>query len=188
MADLLAAVTAGLASVLATAPRGRPAPLGPGSDPPDPPGLGSGPSETGPEVSLVAELLAQALLAGAPPARAARVVASSVGDPGGEPLAAVADALDLGVPAGQAWALLGPTPLGPIAERLARSASTGAAPAAGLQRLAARTRDRDHAAALAAARAAGVRAVIPLGVFFLPAFLLLAVVPALVSGVRGLSG
>jgi hypothetical protein len=155
-------------------------------------GLRRLPSSTGvvvppAEVALAAELLAQAFLSGAPPVRATRAAARAAGGLAGESLDRVAGALDLGLPAAQAWALLGSTPFAAVARRMARSSASGSPVADQLHRLAARTRATEHAKALAGARAAGVRAVLPLGAFFLPAFLLLAVVPALISGVRGLS-
>ncbi|SNQ49291.1 Flp pilus assembly protein TadB [Frankia canadensis] len=67
-----------------------------------------------------------------------------------------------------------------------RAQVSGARPAATLTRLAARARDEAHAEIIAAARRAGVLAVVPLGLCFLPAFLLLGVVPAVLGSLPGL--
>jgi hypothetical protein len=65
---------------------------------------------------------------------------------------------------------------------LARATTTGAPLAAGVRELAAEMRERARWAALEQARRAGVRAVGPLAACFLPAFVLLGVVPV-VAGV-----
>ncbi|CAJ65190.1 MULTISPECIES: type II secretion system F family protein [Frankia] len=62
-----------------------------------------------------------------------------------------------------------------------RAQTSGAKPAAALVRLAQRARDEAHAESIAAARRAGVLAVAPLGLCFLPAFLLLGVVPVVLG-------
>jgi tight adherence protein B len=67
-----------------------------------------------------------------------------------------------------------------------RAQTSGAKPATALTRLAARARDEAHAEVIAAARRAGVLAVAPLGLCFLPAFLLLGVVPAVLGSLPGL--
>jgi tight adherence protein B len=67
-----------------------------------------------------------------------------------------------------------------------RAQTSGARPAAALTRLAERARDEAHAETIAAARRAGVLAVAPLGLCFLPAFLLLGVVPVVLGSLPGL--
>ncbi|WP_232291739.1 type II secretion system F family protein [Frankia sp. QA3] len=67
-----------------------------------------------------------------------------------------------------------------------RAQTSGAKPAAALVRLAQRARDEAHAESIAAARRAGVLAVAPLGLCFLPAFLLLGVVPVVLGSLPDL--
>ncbi|MCM3882455.1 type II secretion system F family protein [Frankia sp. R82] len=62
-----------------------------------------------------------------------------------------------------------------------RAHRSGARPAAALTRLAERARAEAHAETITAARRAGVLAVVPLGLCFLPAFLLLSVVPVVLG-------
>ncbi len=69
----------------------------------------------------------------------------------------------------------------PMALAIVRSADSGAPLSDALRRAAADLRLRRRAALLSRARVLGVRAVIPLGVCFLPAFVLLGVVPVVVS-------
>jgi pilus assembly protein TadC len=56
---------------------------------------------------------------------------------------------------------------------------SGAAPATALSRLARDQRRNARAAAATRARSAGIKALAPLGACFLPAFVLLGVVPAI---------
>jgi len=134
------------------------------------------------ELPLAADLMAAALRAGAPPDHAARTVAAAVAGPVGERLTRVANALRLGEAPAQAWTYLGDVPGGTRLARVAtRSADSGAALAAAFGRLAGELRADRVAAAEAAARRAGVLVVLPLGLCFLPAFLLAGVVPVVVA-------
>jgi len=71
--------------------------------------------------------------------------------------------------------------MAPMVLASVRSADSGAPLSDALRRAAADLRLRRRAALLSRARVLGVRAVIPLGVCFLPAFVLLGVVPVVVS-------
>ncbi len=94
----------------------------------------------------------------------------------------VAAALSLGAPPEQAWAgLRSDAALRPLSIALGRAATSGAPPVDSLRGLAAELRVRQRLAATEAARTAGVRAVAPLGLCFLPAFVLLGVVPTVVG-------
>ncbi|KPM53068.1 secretion system protein [Frankia sp. R43] len=64
---------------------------------------------------------------------------------------------------------------------IGRTESSGARLATTLTRISTRARQETHAAAIGAARRAGVLAVAPLGLCFLPAFLLLGVVPIIIG-------
>jgi len=135
------------------------------------------------ELPLALELLAACLAGGAPPGAAVTAVADAFPGPCGERLHRVAAGLALGVAPSVAWGSLGAgrDPAGSAARAMARAAEGGSPVAGAVQRAAADAR-RAHAADLRrrAARV-GVWAVLPLGACFLPAFVLLGVVPAVVG-------
>ena len=131
---------------------------------------------------LGADLLAAALRAGAPVDRAAVAVAGALGGPLGERLDRASRSLRLGAGPAEAWAHLSDVP---GADRLIsaaiRSSASGGALAGALGRLADDLRGDRAVAAEAAARRAGVLIVLPLGLCFLPAFLLAGLVPVVVA-------
>ena len=132
---------------------------------------------------LALELLGACLAGGAVPADAVRAVAAAVPGPCGARLARVAAALLVGSPPAEAWRALGDDrgPAGAAARALTRAADGGAPVAAAVLRVAEQARRDQAGRADRAARRAGVLAVGPLGLCFLPAFLLLGVVPAIVG-------
>ncbi|MEN3610981.1 type II secretion system F family protein [Plantactinospora sp. ZYX-F-223] len=134
------------------------------------------------DLPLAADLLAAALRAGAPIDRAVCAVAEALAGPLGERLIEVGRTLRLGGTPEEAWARLGPVP---GAERLTsaavRSSASGAALAGALTRLADDLRADRVTGAEAAARRAGVLIVLPLGLCFLPAFILAGLVPVIVA-------
>jgi pilus assembly protein TadC len=133
-------------------------------------------------VPLVVDLIAGCLSAGVPMPDALDAVTAV--DPGelSARCRATAAALRAGAPADEAWAdWLADPWLAPVARTTLRSSLTGAATAADLRRTATRLRSRRRAAELARVRRASVWVVVPLGLCFLPAFVLVAVVP-LVAG------
>lgn len=140
------------------------------------------------ELPLVLDLLASCLAGGASLPLAASVVADAVPGPAGRRLASVASQLAVGTPPAQAWAGLtgggGDDPLAPAARALGRAAEGGAPVAAAVARLAADARAQARAQGQQAARRVGVLVVAPLGLCFLPAFVLLGVVPV-VAGLVG---
>lgn len=137
------------------------------------------------DAPLAFDLMAACIAAGATPDSALRGVADAVDGPLGQLLGSVAHAAALGCPADQAWAPLlspdMPPPLRDAATGFVRAERSGAALAPALERIAADQRRACRVAAQAAARRAGVLAVGPLGLCFLPAFVLVGVVP-LVAG------
>jgi pilus assembly protein TadC len=136
-----------------------------------------------------ADLMAAALRAGAPPGHAAAVVGAALGGPVGARLVRVGHALRLGDPPEQAWAYVADLPGGErVARAAVRSADSGSTLARALSRLAEEMRAARAAAADAAARRAGVLVVLPLGLCFLPAFLLAGVVPVVVAVLDGVLG
>jgi pilus assembly protein TadC len=137
------------------------------------------------DTPLVLELLAACLAGGAPPAAAATASTAAVQGPAGARLSGVAAALAVGSPPGRAWTTLGggdpADPLAPAARALARAAEGGAPVAAAMSGLAAEARADARSRGEQAARRVGVLAVAPLGLCFLPAFVLLGVVPVVIG-------
>ena len=134
------------------------------------------------DLPLAADLLAAVLRAGAPVDRAADAVGEALGGPLGERLVRVARALRLGAPSEEAWAHVAGVAGGDRLARAAiRSAASGAALATSLRRLAEEIRAHRRTAADAAARRAGVLVVLPLGLCFLPAFVLAGLVPVVIA-------
>lgn len=131
---------------------------------------------------LGVDLLAACLSAGRPPADSVRVVAQAVHDPLDEELAVLAARLTLGADPVGVWRGIDDAhPLAPLARVMARSLETGAPASEGLTRLADDLRREQRSAVDKAARSVGVRATAPLGLCFLPAFVLIGIVPAVVS-------
>lgn len=134
------------------------------------------------DLPFCADLLAAALSAGAPPAVAAGCVGDAAGGPLSDRFTRVARALRLGAPATEAWAYLGDSDgARRIAKAAIRSQHSGAAFAGSLRRVADDLRSDLLVHADADARRAGVFIVLPLGLCFLPAFVLTGLVPVLVA-------
>jgi pilus assembly protein TadC len=137
------------------------------------------------DLPLVLDLLASCLAGGAALPQAAAAVAAAVPGPAGQRLAAVSASLAVGSPAPEAWAALAAgsaeDPLAPAARALARAADGGAPVAAAVSRLAAEARAEAASSGEQAARRVGVLVVAPLGLCFLPAFVLLGVVPVVIG-------
>ncbi|WP_233525806.1 type II secretion system F family protein [Actinomadura spongiicola] len=132
------------------------------------------------DLPVAVDLLAACLRGGAPWNEAVDAVADAVGGPLGDELNAVSVQIRLGADPADAWRALAKEPaLAPLARTAGRTASTGASLAPSLSRLARDQRRVARTAAAARARAAGIRALAPLGLCFLPAFVLLGVVPAI---------
>lgn len=140
-------------------------------------------------VPQVCELMAVCLEAGRPPRVAVRLVASVVAEPASTVLGEVVHRIDLGVDEAKTWSELKDVPgYGDIGRDLARSVRSGVGMADLLRQHAREARDRSAAAAVARARTAGVRSVVPLMLCFLPAFLLLGIVPLFGAFAAGLMG
>jgi pilus assembly protein TadC len=134
------------------------------------------------DLPLAADLLAAALRAGAPTDLAADAVADALGGPLGERLRRVARSLSLGAEPAEAWAHLSDvTGADRLVAAAVRSSASGGALAGALSRLADDLRADRSVAAEAAARRAGVLIVLPLGLCFLPAFVLAGLVPVVVA-------
>ncbi|GAA4506395.1 type II secretion system F family protein [Actinoallomurus oryzae] len=137
------------------------------------------------ELPLTIDLLAACLRGGGAWHASVEAVAEAVGGPLGEALARVAARIRLGADPAQEWLNLADDPaLAPLGRAAARAATGGAPVAATLARLARDQRRTARAAASARARTAGIRAVAPLGLCFLPAFIILGIVPAIAGMAR----
>lgn len=139
------------------------------------------------ELSLAADLLGACLAAGAEPRSAAHAVGASLGGPLGDRLTAVASELRLGGDPALAWGRLAKLPgADGLARCMERAAVAGAPALVAMDRLSEDCRAECRRTAMARARRAGVLATAPLGLCFLPAFLLVGVVPVLLGLARGL--
>jgi hypothetical protein len=130
------------------------------------------------QIPAALDLLAACLSAGAAPAQALAAVGGAFDGEIGATLSAVARLTTLGAPIETAWsAPLRDRRWAPIARAVIRAHYSGAALTDVLAHQAVDRRRALRADAEAAAQRAGVRAVMPLGVCFLPAFVLVGVVP-----------
>jgi pilus assembly protein TadC len=135
------------------------------------------------ELPVVVDLLAACLQVGAAPMRAAEAVAAVATSSLGSDLRRIAAALGIGASPEEAWRLAA-RDLDPVASVMIRSARSGAPASHLLLRVAGDLRASSRVAALAEARRLGVRIAGPLGLCFLPAFLLIGVVPLVISLVQ----
>lgn len=137
------------------------------------------------QLPLALDLLAACLSGGASLPAAAAALARAVPGVLRARLMAVSHALAVGTAPADAWQLLGGSsrddPLAGTARLLARAAEGGTPVSATVTRLAVEARARARAAGSQRARQLGVVIVAPLGLCFLPAFVLLGVVPVVVG-------
>lgn len=152
------------------------------------------------DVPCLLELVAAAVRSGAGVPRALEAVGAAVGGPDGRALGRVAAALRLGAGWDAAWAGACDVParsgrdaVAPrldVLRRALRGAwAEGAAPGESLRAAGAEHRHERQAAARTAAARLAVRLVLPLGLCYLPAFVLVGLVPVLLAlGVDLLSG
>ncbi|SHN31503.1 type II secretion system F family protein [Actinacidiphila paucisporea] len=134
------------------------------------------------QLPLCADLMAACLAAGASPGEAAGAVGGCLGGTLGAALIRAQAELRLGGDPAQCWQRFGGVPAAREMGRcLARASTTGVAPVAEMSRLAADLRAAHGRTALAGARRAAVLATAPLGLCFLPAFLLVGVVPVVIG-------
>lgn len=132
-------------------------------------------------VAPSADLLAACLVAGAPAEDSLSTVAAALEGPLAEDLTRVALALRAGAEMSDAWALAQHGALAPVARAFVRATRTGAPVAASVSAAADEQRRVRRWEAEAAARKAGVLAVGPLVVCFLPAFILVGVLPIVIG-------
>ncbi len=130
------------------------------------------------------DLLVACLRAGAGPVAAVRAVAAATPGSLRLDLERVARRLGHGAAPEEAWDIGDASDLRPLARVFGRSAATGAPAADLLDSLAGDLRAERREAWLADARRLGTRSAAPLGLCFLPGFVLLGVVP-IVIGLAG---
>jgi pilus assembly protein TadC len=135
------------------------------------------------DAALLGELIAACVDGGAPLTSALRQVAASLPTPTGAALASATRLLDVGTDPATALAdLLADPATARLARGVLRALESGAAPGPVLRAAAAGQRDTQRSARIARARGIGSRAALPVGLCFLPAFVLVAVVPVVVGG------
>ncbi len=141
------------------------------------------------EVPQALELIAACLAAGLPLRTACRAVAAAFSGPVAVELGRVVAFGDLGGSDVDAWQVLAHHPqLGPAAQELIRSVESGLRLVEGLHHHAATGRAHRWDALQVRARGVGVRSVLPLMLCFIPAFMLLGVVPTVASAVLNALG
>ncbi|MCK2214572.1 type II secretion system F family protein [Actinomadura sp. ATCC 31491] len=130
------------------------------------------------DLPFATDLMTACLLAGRPVSSATEIAANAIGGPLGQCLTWVSSQLRLGADPEPTWALLAQDPaLGQLSRTMIRATQSGTPVADALTRLADDAREAARASAAAAARRVGVKAVAPLGLCFLPAFVLLGIIP-----------
>lgn len=133
------------------------------------------------------DLLAACLRAGLPVPLAVRAVAGHLPGPVGVELRTVAERLALGADAHSAWDVPESSPLHKLARAARRSAHSGSGLAEVAVRAAAEVRSDVRDAAAARGQRAAVLITGPLGLCFLPAFLVLGVAPVVIGLASGLA-
>jgi pilus assembly protein TadC len=139
-------------------------------------------SELTASLPLAACLIGACLRAGRPVAESVSAVARTMPGALGERLAEVAAALSMGAEPAGAWLPLTRHPATARAGRtLVRALESGSPAAEAMEALADNARAAARAHALQRARAIGVQATVPLGLCFLPAFVVVGLVPVIAS-------
>lgn len=136
------------------------------------------------ELPIAVEVLASCLVIGASQREALHAVADGLGGLLADDFSRVAGALGVGADVDEAWSLTTSSDLRTLAAVLNRAHVSGAPVAPQLWLLADQHRQQARATAMDAARTLGVRSTGPLGLCFLPAFVLIAVVPLVLSLLR----
>ena len=141
------------------------------------------------DLPLAVDLLVVCLRAGRPVGGALGAVADAVGGPLGADLARWSARLELGGDPRAVWDEAAAEPvLGVLGRALVRASDTGAAPADGLTHLVDDLQRDRVSAAEEAARRVAVRSAGPLGLCFLPAFVLVGVAPTIIGAFSTMLG
>lgn len=141
------------------------------------------------DLPLAADLVVAALEAGVPLWAAVDAAGQAVGADLGDLLVDVTRRQQVGADPVSATASLTSHPAtGRLGRALRRAASSGASPVQVLAAAADSERDRLRSDAVAKARSTGTTAAVPVGLLFLPAFVLVAVVPVVVGSLSAMLG
>lgn len=142
---------------------------------------------SGVPVTVILELLVAALHTGASIPRALEAVGVAIAGHDGQALVRTGRQLELGAPWETAWRHR-QAKLLPIADALRPAWEVGASPTASLRAAGEAVHRRQLESSRLAAARLGVRLVLPLGLCLLPAFVLIGLVPVLLSLGSGLFG
>lgn len=147
-----------------------------------------GADQPGVDIQVVLELVAAAVRSGAGVPRALEATGAAVGGSDGAALTRAGHALVLGASWERAWAGT-PPGLDPMVRALRGAWLDGAAPGEALRAAGEEVRHERRGTARTAAARLGVRLVLPLGTCYLPAFVLVGLVPVLLAlGIDLLAG
>ncbi|TCM49120.1 type II secretion system F family protein [Kribbella sp. VKM Ac-2568] len=139
------------------------------------------------ELPLAVDLLAACLRAGRPPQAAIGIVGTALGGPLANLFNEVEHHLNLGADPIDAWSCLIAEPAcATFARTTQRALRSGAPLAKTLERQADDTRQARRWSAEEQARAVESRSVVPLGLCFLPAFVVLGIVPTIAGSLAGI--
>lgn len=128
------------------------------------------------------DLVAAALAAGRPPGAAFAVVADALDGPVADDLQALAHRVNAAADPLDVWEAMSTDPaLAPVGRALRRAAVTGMPAARVVERVAADLRRVRRAEATRRGRAVAVSTAAPLGLCFLPAFILIGIVPSVLG-------
>ena len=140
------------------------------------------------DLPLMLDLTVAALEAGQSSAGALRLAGHALGGPLGADLGDIAGRLELGRDPEALWGAVGRNPaMAPLSRAFARAARSGASATRVLRRAADELREKRRASAQERARSVGVKTAAPLGLCFLPAFVLIGIVPTIISAFQGIS-
>jgi len=135
----------------------------------------------------IVQLLAAALETGCGVPEALRLVCDACPGPASDVLVAVPSRLELGLPPDVAWRpVLDDAQLAPLGRSLVRASRSGASVSHEVVRLADELAAQSRATVEERARGVGVKAAVPLGLCLLPSFVLIGVVPLVVSLLQSL--
>jgi Flp pilus assembly protein TadB len=135
------------------------------------------------------DLMMVSVQAGQPLRNAVLLAVNGLPEPVAGLIGRVSQGIAVGLTEAEAWQALADEPMvADLAADLARSLNWGTSSAVVLSSYRRQWRRRSATSRLAAAKAVGVRTILPLGLCYLPAFMLLGVVPMVASGVIGLLG
>jgi len=132
------------------------------------------------------DLMRACMGAGQPLRNAVETVAGAMGPPVSDLFEPVMNAISVGMSDSKAWQVLKGDPvMGFLARDLSRSSSWGTSVVEILAQHSTDLRRQGTTQRLEAAKAVGVKSVLPLGLCYLPAFMLLGVVPVVAAGLAG---